>query len=333
MFLYVTCDRIGSQTGGGIVTANELEALTKFGHVDIINPQPKANPFESEVGITIQDLNKYKLAHFYSGSFPQLTKKLKEAGVKITYTAAAHDIKLSQEEFQKNGIAYDFPHITDPKLWSFYLSSYLNADKVICPSTHSKKVMTDFGCTDIEVIPHGCESGSFKPYPKVFSVGYLGQIGPDKGLRYLIEAWSKLNYKDAILTFAGSQSPALLPLLRHYGVGNYNILGYVKNISEFFNSISVYVQPSVTEGFGIEVLESMSHGRPVIVSDGVGAADCVGAGCNVFPKRDVGILAELINWHKNNICKNSDDLIAWSKNYSWDKIREKYISVWKELLV
>lgn len=74
MFLYVTCDRIGSQTGGGIVTANELKALTKLGHVDIINPQPKANPFESEVGITIQDLNKYKLAHFYSGSFPQLTK-------------------------------------------------------------------------------------------------------------------------------------------------------------------------------------------------------------------------------------------------------------------
>jgi glycosyltransferase involved in cell wall biosynthesis len=121
--------------------------------------------------------------------------------------------------------------------------------------------------------------------------------------------------------------------LRHYGVGNYNILGYVKNISEFFNSISVYVQPSVTEGFGIEVLESMSYGRPVIVSDGVGAADCIMTGCNVFPKRDVGILAELINWHKNNICKNSDDLIAWSKNYSWDKIREKYIGVWRELLV
>ena len=83
MFLYVTCDRIGSKTGGGVVTANELEALNQLGPVDVINPQPKANPFESEVGVTIQDLNKYKLAHFYSGSFPQLTKKLKEHGIKV----------------------------------------------------------------------------------------------------------------------------------------------------------------------------------------------------------------------------------------------------------
>jgi glycosyltransferase involved in cell wall biosynthesis len=332
MFLYITYDRIGTQTGGGSVTKNELEALTKLGPVDIINPQPTQDPFEAEKKLLDYDLSKYKLAHFYAGTFPQLTKKLKEKGIKISYTAAAHDTKESQEEFKQIGIKYDFPHITNQELWKSYLSSYLNADLVICPSTHSQEVMTQFGCKNITIIPHGCEKGSFYPLPKVFNVGYLGQVGPDKGVKYLIEAWSKLNYKDAILTFAGSQSPLLIHLIRHYKHGNYNILGFVKKIDEFYKSISVYVQPSVTEGFGIEVLESMSFGRPVICSDGAGAVDTLHSSCKNIQKRNVKEIMDAIDFYKNTKFTQSNELINWTNNYDWSTIQKKYIEVWKKLL-
>lgn len=333
MFLYITCDRIGSGTGGGTVTKNELEALNKLGPVDVFTPQPTQDPFQAENEINIPNLDKYKLAHFYAGTFPQLTKKLKEKGIKISYTAAAHDIKESQEEFKSLGIPYDYPHITNYSLWTNYISSYLNADLVICPSKHSSKVMQEFGCKNITVIPHGCYQGFNYPYPKTFSVGYLGQIGPDKGIKYLLKAWANLNYKDAVLTFAGAQSPHLIHMIRQFGgQANYNILGYVKNLDEFFKSITVYVQPSVTEGFGIEILEAMTFGRPVIASYGVGAADCLDNNCKLVIKKDPECIAKAIDWYKNNKWDYREELIRHSQNYNWKNVREIYTKTWRGML-
>lgn len=333
MFLYITCDRIGSGTGGGTVTKNELEALNKLGPVDVFTPQPTQDPFQAENEINIPNLDKYKLAHFYAGTFPQLTKKLKEKGIKISYTAAAHDIKESQEEFKSLGIPYDYPHITNYSLWTNYISSYLNADLVICPSKHSRKVMQEFGCKNITVIPHGCYQGFNYPYPKTFSVGYLGQIGPDKGIKYLLKAWANLNYKDAVLTFAGAQSPHLIHMIRQFGgQANYNILGYVKNLDEFFKSITVYVQPSVTEGFGIEILEAMTFGRPVIASYGVGAADCLDNNCKLVIKKDPECIAKAIDWYKNNKWDYREELMVHASYFSWDNIQKQYCQIWKNML-
>jgi glycosyltransferase involved in cell wall biosynthesis len=196
--------------------------------------------------------------------------------------------------------------------------------------------MEGFGCNKITVVPHGCElMRPSKRYPKTFTVGYLGQIGPDKGLIYLLQAWNKLGYKDAVLQIAGRQSMGLLPLTRQMKKGHINLMGYVKSIENFYNSCNIYVQPSVTEGFGIEILEAINCHRPVVVSDGAGGADCVN-GCGlVVPKRNIDELAGAIDKLKtdqetfafmaNNCAENS-------RRYTWDKIRAEYQKVWKEVL-
>ena len=332
MLGYFTADRIGVNTGGGIVTKNELQALASIDETTLYNPEAKADPFEIERQILHNQIPELKLAHFYSGTFPDTVKYLKSKGTKIAYTAAAHDIDLSRAEFEKLGLKYDLPHITNPELWQKYLQSYLLADVVICPSNHSKQVMENFGCKNVVVVPHGCDIMPAKPYPKTFTLGYLGQTGPDKGLIYLIEAWSKLNYKDAVLNIAGSQSTSLIPMIRHFKNGNYNIMGYVKNLEDFYNGISTYVQPSVTEGFGIEVLESLAAGRLVIASDGAGAADCVGECGFVVPKKDVGNLMEKINIMKTSLQDSRNTCQNQALKYTWNKIREQYINVWRQLI-
>ncbi len=333
MYLYVTCDRIGSDTGGGIVTKHELDALRSLGDTDVYNPPCTQNPFEAESSQAEINLDKYKLAHFYAGTFPNLTKRLKEKGIKISYTAAAHSIEDSITEFRSMGVPYDYPHITDPNLWSQYLKSYLTADLVITPSSYSEQIMKSYGCNHTLTIPHGSDPKTFYPYPKVFSVGYLGQIGPDKGIRYLIEAWSKLNYKDAILTLAGAQSPLLINMIRTIGgSANYNILGFVKTLDELFKSINVYVQPSVTEGFGIEVLESMAFGRPVITTTGAGASDCINDKCRLVKIRDVDGIAKAIDWYKNNRWDYGVELINHANRYNWTHVRELYKKAWLGLL-
>lgn len=334
--LYVTSDTIGNESGGGAVTYNELEALRQIGETDVINPKMTGDPFAADQDALNQYISKnkhYDLAHFYAGTFSKLIDKLKKDGTKVTYTCAAHDVKISKEEFEKLGMNFAFPHLTDPELFNQYLGGYRNADVVISPSTHSKKVLIEQGCKTIEIIPHGHNlPKEIKDLPSKFVVGSLGAIGPDKGLIYLIQAWAKLNYKDSTLIMAGRDTPALLPLVRQVGGGAINLIGWVKHTSDFYNRISCLCQPSASEGFGIEVLEAMAHGRPVVCSDGAGAADVATV---VVPRRDVDALANAIDNYKNNPDKlKSDGLTSKEKttSYTWDKIREQYVKLWMNIL-
>jgi glycosyltransferase involved in cell wall biosynthesis len=109
-------------------------------------------------------------------------------------------------------------------------------------------------------------------------------------------------------------------------------MGFVKNIEDFYNKINLYVQPSVTEGFGIEILESLAAGRPVVASDGAGAADCVEDRGIVVPKKDSKSLAKAIDYFKNKKIYDPKYYQDQAEKYTWDKIKTKYINLWKELL-
>lgn len=363
--LYVTADVVGKESGGGKVTFNESEALKSLGPCKVWDrnklqcrmPEPLVDdPFwwdnHGDWLSVVPDLE-MKLAHFYAGTFDKTVARLRSQGVKVTYTAAAHDKEASRREHEKLGVPFNYPHLTDPALWGRYLAGYKAADVLIVPSKHSADVMRSYGCTNrIEIIPHGIDLPTSEKVRPIrtdkFVAGYLGACGaPDKGLRYLLEAWSKLNYTDAELILAGpdSQSEWVRRLIDRFGevsshsvAGRIRTLGWVNDISEFYNQISLYVQPSVTEGFGIEVLEAASYCRPVICSIGAGAADCVPLGPDFTQFKvhagDSEDLASAINW-----CRKSGYLgevgfmnRAEAEKFTWAKIRQRYVELWRSLL-
>jgi glycosyltransferase involved in cell wall biosynthesis len=348
--LFGTADFIGTETGGGVVTRFESQALRELGDMltldaATINPAQYKFPNSPYVqdyiadAIVLQMLkDKIDIAHFYSGMFSKTIHRLQRAGTKVTQTIAAHDSKLSREEFHRWGIAYDFPHLTEPVLWMTYIEGQLMADRVICPSTASKKIVERYGVTRAVVIPHGITPPlQTTPIPDEFHVGYLGQIGPDKGLIYLLEAWSKLNLVGNRLLMAGRDVIQLTNVrssLCHKG--EVEFLGFVENVSELYSRCSVYVQPSVTEGFGIEVLEAMAHGRPVIVSEGAGAADVVTEGEDGFvvPIRDPDAICDRIAKLKNDpdlVRKMGAMAREKSLQYTWDRIVPQYQKLWRSL--
>lgn len=353
MKLYITPDNIGLQSGGGIVTRNELEALKSLGEDVIVIEGKDINPINYNIPdtpflqdyLTLEklyqiDLSKIKIAHFYAGPFTQTIRYLKARGIKTTLTMASHNREESIKEFQNLGLDYPFNHVKDEKLWKIYNGAVHDADIVICPSKLSKDFLIKEGVKEekIEIIPHGVNiPDKVEPIPSQFNIGYLGQTGPDKGLRYLIQAWSELGYKDSTLIFAGRGTESLGSFINKYATnGRFHLMGYVKDIADFYNNISVYVQPSTTEAWGIEVIEAMSHGRPVIVSNGAGAEDAVTEGVDGFivDKRDIKDLVDKIDWFKNHpkeLIEMGENAREKSKQYSWDKIRQQYTDLWKEL--
>jgi len=345
--LFVTSDEIGQESGGGVVTKNELQALRELGEVDIINPLfTTNNPFDNDERGLAEYKNKkkrYELAHFYSGTFSKLTRQLKEDGTKITWTIAAHDVIISKEEHENLGTPFNYPHLIMPELWHKYIEGYLLSDVIICPGTLPKSVVEeydDYKDTAVVVIPHGVDLPSekdIKPISdKSFVCSYLGVPGADKGLIYLIQAWKKLNYNDALLIIAGNNTEMLLPLVRGYGGGAIHLHGWANKPSDVYNNCSCYIQPSMTEGFGLEVLEAMSYGRPVICSSGAGAKDCIRNNVDglVVERRNVDALCQAIDYYKKNpnkIIEHGANAKEKAKEYTWDKVKKQYQELWRSL--
>jgi len=345
--LYCTADTIGTETGGGVVTKNELLALKGISdEVTVIEGKDIApakfhqpeSPFLDDYFTLEQIKDKhFDLAHFYSGCFSHTIRWLKSRDVKVTYTVAAHDRKVSIEEFGRLGLEYPFHHIKDDDLWQIYSEGYRLADVVIAPSKKSAEFLKSEGCKKLVVIPHGVNlPKQVEPIPGRFDVAYLGAVGPDKSLIDLITAWAMLNYPDSTLILAGSGTETLEPFIRQVAdKANFVLLGRVPNISEVYNACSVAVFPSVTEGFGIGILEAMAHGRPVIASEGAGASDLIDDSIGfVVPIRSPEAIAEKIDFFKKNpekIPEMGQKARRKARNYTWGKIRERYAQLFTTL--
>lgn len=346
--LYCTADNIGTETGGGVVTYNELLALKAISNEIVVIERKDIDPAKSHqpdspflfdyFALEMVKDRHFDLAHFYGGSFSQTINWLKEKGTKVTYTIAAHDREISMDEFRRLGLEYPYHHISDDGLWNIYTEGIRLADVVIAPSNRSAEILKPVGCQNVTVIPHGVNlPGKVKSIPERFNVAYLGAVGPDKGVIYLIQAWAILGYSNSGLILAGQGTESLEPFIRQVAdKGEFAILGRIANPSDLYNAGSVYIQPSVTEGFGIEILEAMAHGRPIIASVGAGAAELItdGVGYTV-PIRSPEAIADRIRWFKDNrdkIPAMGQKARRKARNYTWDKIRKLYAKVFLELI-
>ena len=345
--LYLTADRIGQGSGGGSVTFHERRALERFcGPTNVVTLSAEElgqsdDPFslDARALVRIRDVGPaFDLAHLYAGCFSKTVKALKSLGTTVTYTAAAHDREKSIAEFKALGIEFPFRHLLEPEVWLEYLRGYTLADRVICPSAMSADLMRSYGCPQIEVIPHGIDRVKRPiPFPARFNVGYMGQAGPDKGLVYLLRAWKQLRYQDSTLILAGHGILTAVETVHKEGGGNISIIGPVRKLKDFYQDISLYVQPSVTEGFGMEILEALAHGRPVVASRGAGASSHVGEDVGiVVPERDSDAIGRAIARFKSmdagSLNTLADRAHAQGNMFRWKGVERAYVKFWTKLL-
>lgn len=359
--LYINNCDISASTGDGVVGKHELSAIKALGDVKVLDAgvlrkyNPTNDPFLQDYFCNelVRNLETAALACLYGGPYNATVHNLKLRGTKTIVTMPAHNRALSIGEHERwfGAGTYPYMHVKDDGLWEIYIEHVRLCDRVIAPSTHAKEnIMRDMRVSEskVIVITHGCDiPADVKPLPEKFTVGYMSQVGPDKGLIYLIQAWSELGYKDSELILAGSgtDSPFMESMIKQLAPnGKFRLLGRVEDPSDVYNACSIMVQPSVTEGGGVTILEALAHGRPVITTKNCVGGDVIANGANgyIVPIRDSHEIAfwikalrkdiELVGSNPSTLLHMSQNARASSLKYSWDNIERRYAELYREVL-
>jgi len=117
----------------------------------------------------------------------------------------------------------------------------------------------------------GVDTQYFQPRQRSRRAGplrvlFLGGASRRKGVHYLLEAWRKLNVREAELLIAGNRTAGLERLGTE--VTNCRVLGRVSDdeFRDLLQQADILVHPSLAEGGCNVVYEALACGVPVIVS-------------------------------------------------------------------
>lgn len=167
---------------------------------------------------------------------------------------------------------------------------------------------------------------------------FLGRLVPEKGIRYLIEAFKNVK-TDKRLVIAGGSSDTddFANELKELAKGNERILftGFVqgRELEELYSNAYIYTLPSDLEGMPLSLLEAMSYGNCCLVSDIDECTEVVEDKALIFKKSDVNDLKKMLQ----AVCVRADEVEMLKKQaadficdkYNWDEIVQETLNLYR----
>ena len=216
------------------------------------------------------------------------------------------------------------------------------ADRIFVASSITRQSLLNVGVNPekITAIPYGAPLEYFSPQPKkddCFRALYVGRVEPRKGIHYLLPAWKNLNLPDAELCLIGinefpsgwlgqyEDSFTYIPPVPHY------------SLNQYYSSASVFVFPSLVEGFGLVLLEAMACGIPVITTPNTAGPDIITDGVEGFiiPIRDRQALQEKLDWcyhHPLELSQMGKVARKRAEQLTWSRYRQQLASTVSEIV-
>jgi glycosyltransferase involved in cell wall biosynthesis len=251
-------------------------------------------------------------------------------------------------------------HPTDRvRYWerNFWKKIY-KVDFIIAVSHFTKEeAIRRFGLSPdkIRVIHNGYDNTIFRKYdqdelettrkkynlPQKFML-FVGSIEPRKNLKNLILAYSILvkniqqEYKLVLVGPRGWNNEEIMSLLEKLK-NKVTYLGYVSNaeLGKLYNLATIFVYPSLYEGFGLPPLEAMACGCPVVTSNIVPLRESCGNAAYYIDPYTIDSIAEGI--HKVITSEElrrslTQEGLANAAKFSWAKSAEEHLKVFEEAM-
>lgn len=221
------------------------------------------------------------------------------------------------------------------------------ADEIIVLSEGVQKYFEETYGRKTRFIPNGVNRPEIKPAESITEkygltkdsyILFLGRLVPEKGIRYLIEAFQDVQTdKKLVIAGGSSDTDEFANELKGLAKGDDRILftGFVQGqeLEELYSNAYVYTLPSDLEGMPLSLLEAMSYGNCCIVSDISECTEVVEDKAIIFKKSDVSDLKIKIQ----EACNQSELVQGLKKQatnficskYNWDKIVQETLNLYR----
>lgn len=238
-----------------------------------------------------------------------------------------------------------------------FVKQVSKSDYIITGSNYTKKEIVkylDFDPNKIRVIYHGIDHDVYKKYAdnelrntkKKFNLPddfllFVGSIEPRKNLLTLLKAFNALEeeikqkYPLFLVGASGWENEDIIQEINQSS--NINYIGYIKDeeLPHIYNLATVFIYPSLYEGFGIPPLEAFACATPTIVSNTTSMPEvCQDATLYIDPldvsdiKDKILLLLNSPNLQRELIEKG----LLRAKKFTWEKSALEHIKLFDYLL-
>jgi phosphatidylinositol alpha 1,6-mannosyltransferase len=144
------------------------------------------------------------------------------------------------------------------------------------------------------LMAHGVDTEAFSPNRRIrpagsFCIGYVGRLTPEKNVRFLVDLEKSLiaagqrNFRLVVVGEGGEKEW----LRKNLQSGEFPGTLHGSALAEVFAGMDAFVFPSLTETFGLVLLEALASGVPVVVSPETGARVGIRHGITGFHAADL----------------------------------------------
>ncbi len=190
----------------------------------------------------------------------------------------------------------------DPELLDRERDSWRHADAIICSSSFTRRSLVEAGCSPsiCHVVPYGVfPAPVHEAAPRAgFHALFVGSGGQRKGLHHLVMAWQRANLAgDSTLTLVCRVMDRAIHRLAEQAPGVQIVEGAsTAALEALYARSTLFVMPSLVEGFGHVYLEALARGCPVLGTANTALPDLGGEADGIFltPAGDVAALASVL---------------------------------------
>ncbi len=241
--------------------------------------------------------------------------------------------------------------------WGKFASSYIMlgekcavkyADEIIVLSNGVQQYFKDTYSRNTIFIPNGVNKPQIRQADLIQNkyglkkdsyILYLGRIVPEKGLKYLIQAFKQVETdKKLVIAGGSSDTDEFMLELKSMAQDDERIIftGFVQGqtLEELYSNAYIYTLPSDLEGMPLSLLEAMSYGNCCVVSNISECTEVVQDKAVVFEKSSVLDLKDKLQ----NLCNDVDLTNTYKKNaseyicnrYNWNDVVKRTLELYQQ---
>lgn len=203
--------------------------------------------------------------------------------------------------FMQSSYEEEIRHHLSPQLQTRVKDCWKYADLILCASSFTRNTLVEAGADPniCKVIPYGIDLPNklVTSNSKIFRCLFVGSGIQRKGLHHLLLAWQRANLpaESQLTLVCRVLDPGIETLIKQ--TPNVKLLRGVDGdtLRSLYTTSSLFVMPSLVEGFGQVFLEALSYGCPVLGTANTCLPDLGTQADGIF-LTDMGNLDQLVDY-------------------------------------